>query len=121
MNAKDRMQTAIPLDSCLLETPFEGSPRAAQLIAALQDFLHGELAELAQQHGINHENSASKDLLRQVWKRSHALGFYGMTLPQAMGGEELSVLDQVLIKEAIYASGSPFAPMCWASSAARRA
>lgn len=107
MNAKDMMQTTY---APLLPMPFEGSPRAAELIAALQDFLQGELAELAAQHGINHENSPSKDLLRQVWKRSHALGFYGMTLPKAMGGEELSVLDQVLIKEAIYASGSPFAP-----------
>ena len=33
-----------------------------------------------------------------------------MRLPSAIGGEELSVLDQALIKEAIYASGSPFAP-----------
>jgi len=94
----------------MLAMPFEGSPRAAELIAALQDFLQGELAELAQKHGISHDNSASKELLRQVWKRSRELGFYGMTLPRAMGGEELSVLDQVLIKEAIYASGSPFAP-----------
>ncbi|MDR2299408.1 MAG: acyl-CoA dehydrogenase family protein [Comamonas sp.] len=110
MHAKDSTPIATSLTSPLLETPFEGSPRAAELIAALQDFLHGELAGLARQHGIDHENSASKDLLRQVWKRSHALGFYGMTLPKAMGGEELSVLDQVLIKEAIYSSGSPFAP-----------
>lgn len=109
MNAKDPMQTTSP-SSALLAMPFEGSPRAAELIAALQDFLQGELAELAQKHGISHDNSASKELLQQVWKRSRELGFYGMTLPSAMGGEELSVLDQVLIKEAIYASGSPFAP-----------
>lgn len=94
----------------LLEQPFEGSPRAAELIAGLNDFLHGELAELARTHGIDHEHSPGKDLLRQVWQRSHALGFYGMTLPKAMGGEGLCVLDHVLIKEAIYASGSPFAP-----------
>jgi len=111
MNAKDPMQTTSPSpSSALLAMPFEGSSRAAELIAALQDFLQGELAELAQKHGISHDNSASKELLQQVWKRSRELGFYGMTLPSAMGGEELSVLDQVLIKEAIYASGSPFAP-----------
>ena len=109
MTAKDLMQAASP-SSALLAMPFEGSPQAAELIAALQDFLQGELAELARRHGIDHDNSASKDLLQQVWKRSRELGFYGMTLPAAMGGEELSVLDQVLIKEAIYASGSPFAP-----------
>lgn len=98
---------AIP---ALIEMPFEGSPQAAELIAALQDFLLGELAELARRHGIDHEHAADKALLRQVWQRSHALGFYGMTLPEAMGGRKLSVLDQVLIKEAIYATGSSFAP-----------
>ena len=90
--------------------PFEGSPQAAELIGRVNDYLYGELAALAREHGIDHEHSPSKALLRQVWKRSHALGFYGMTLPKAMGGLGLSVLDHVLIKEAIYASGSPFAP-----------
>ncbi|BEP92208.1 acyl-CoA dehydrogenase family protein [Acidovorax sp. A79] len=90
--------------------PFEGSPQAAELITRINEYLHGELAALAREHGIDHENSPGKALLRQVWKRSHALGFYGMTLPPQMGGLGLSVLDHVLVKEAIYASGSPFAP-----------
>lgn len=90
--------------------PFEGSAQAAELIARINDYLYGELAALTREHGIDHENSPSKELLRNVWKRSHALGFYGMTLPQKMGGLGLSVLDHVLVKEAIYASGSPFAP-----------
>lgn len=90
--------------------PFEGSPQAAELIARINEFLYGELAALAREHGIDHENAPDKALLQQVWKRSHALGFYGMTLPQKMGGLGLSTLDHVLVKEAIYASGSPFAP-----------
>ena len=90
--------------------PFEGSERAAALIGRIEDFLHGELAALAQAHGVDQEHGASRELLQQVWRRSHELGFYGMTLPEAMGGLGLSVLDHVLIKEAIYASGSPFAP-----------
>ncbi len=94
----------------LFDGPFEGSPRAAEIIARVQDFLHGELAELARAHGIDHEHGADRALLQQVWRRAHALGFYGMTLPEEMGGLGLPVLDHVLIKEAIYASGSPFAP-----------
>nr|WP_145545457.1 acyl-CoA dehydrogenase family protein [Variovorax boronicumulans] len=94
----------------LFDSPFEGSARAADIIARVQDFLHGELAELARAHGINHEHGADRALLQQVWRRAHALGFYGMTLPEKMGGLGLPVLDHVLIKEAIYASGSPFAP-----------
>jgi alkylation response protein AidB-like acyl-CoA dehydrogenase len=90
--------------------PFEGSPQAAELIARINEFLYGELAALAREHGIDHEHAPDKALLQRVWKRSHALGFYGMTLPQKMGGLGLSTLDHVLVKEAIYASGSPFAP-----------
>ena len=94
----------------LFDGPFEGSERAAGIIARVQDFLHGELADLARAHGIDHEHGADRALLQQVWRRAHALGFYGMTLPEPMGGLGLPVLDHVLVKEAIYASGSPFAP-----------
>lgn len=94
----------------LFNVPFEGSERAAELIGRINEFLYGELTALAREHGIDHEQGADRALLQQVWKRSHELGFYGMTLPTAMGGLGLSVLDHVLIKEAIYASGSPFAP-----------
>jgi alkylation response protein AidB-like acyl-CoA dehydrogenase len=45
-----------------------------------------------------------------VWKRSRDLGFYGITLPKALGGAGFSIVDHVLIKEFIYASGSPLAP-----------
>ena len=90
--------------------PFEGSERAADIVARVQAFLHGELAELAREHGVDHEHGAPRELLQRVWRRSRELGFYGMTLPSKMGGLGLSVLDHVLIKEAIYATGSPFAP-----------
>lgn len=94
----------------MLERPFEGTERAAELIGRLNAFLHGELAELVQQQGIDHEHSPSLATLRQVWKRSRELGFYGLTLPVQLGGMGLTVHDHVLVKEAIYASGSPFAP-----------
>lgn len=90
--------------------PFEGSERAADIARRVQEFLHGELAELARAHDIGQEKSAPRELLQQVWKRSHARGFYGMTLPEKLGGLGLSVLDHALVKEAIYATGSPFAP-----------
>jgi hypothetical protein len=94
----------------LFDGPFEGSPRAAELIARIGDFLHGELAALVREEGIDHEHGADKATLRRVWRRSHELGFYGMTLPEKMGGLGLSLVDHVLIKESIYASGSPLAP-----------
>ncbi|WP_159277334.1 acyl-CoA dehydrogenase family protein [Variovorax boronicumulans] len=94
----------------LFDGPFEGSPRAAELIARIGDFLNGELAELVREKGIDHEHGSDRETLRHVWRRSHAMGFYGMTLPPAMGGLGLSLLDHVLVKESIYASGSPLAP-----------
>ena len=89
---------------------FEGSAAAAAFIEKVQAFIRDELAPLAAERGVTHENGADKALLQRVWKLSHERGFYGMTLPQAMGGAGFDVVDQVLIKEAIYASGSPFAP-----------
>ena len=89
---------------------FEGSPKAREFIARLDDYFKTELHPLAREHGIDHENAPPRELLQQVWQRSQALGFYGMTLPEPMGGAGFSVLDHALIKEFIYASGSPFAP-----------
>lgn len=102
------MSTTRP--TALFERPFEGSRQAADLIARLEDFLHGELAALVRKEDIDHEHSVDRATLRRVWRRSHALGFYGMTLPVEMGGMGLSLLDHVLVKESIYASGSPLAP-----------
>ena len=102
--------TASSVRAPLFDGPFEGSERAATLIARIADFLHGELAALVREEGIDHEHSPDKPTLQRVWRRSHELGFYGMTLPTAMGGLGLSLLDHVLIKESIYASGSPLAP-----------
>lgn len=94
----------------LFDRPFEGSEQAAALIARIGDFLHGELAALARDAHIDHERGADRATLQRVWRRSHELGFYGMTLPVQMGGLGLSLLDHVLVKESIYASGSPLAP-----------
>lgn len=89
---------------------FEGSDKARDFIARLEDFIQQELHPMAREHGIDHDHSPSKELLQQVWKRSQAKGFYGMTLPEPMGGAGFSVHDHALVKEFIYASGTPFAP-----------
>lgn len=89
---------------------FEGSEAAAAFIARLDRFLQDELLPLAERHGLTHEEGPDRELLRQVWRRSQELGFYGMTLPEALGGAGFSLVDHVLIKEHIYASGSTLAP-----------
>jgi alkylation response protein AidB-like acyl-CoA dehydrogenase len=90
--------------------PFEGSDAAREFIARVEAFVREELDPLAAEHGITSENGASRAVLEQVWRRSRDLGFYGITLPKDLGGAGFSVVDHALIKEAIYASGSPFAP-----------
>ena len=89
--------------------PFEGSGAAREFIARVEDFIRDELQPLAAEHGITHESGAPRAVLGQVWQRSRERGFYGATLPQSLGGAGFSVLDHVLIKEAIYATGSPLA------------
>ena len=89
---------------------FEGSDKARDFIARLDEFIQQELHPLAREHGIDHDHSPSKELLQQVWKYSQAKGFYGMTLPEPMGGAGFSVHDHALVKEFIYASGTPLAP-----------
>lgn len=93
-----------------LRTPFEGSEKAQSFIKLVMDFIHGELADLVTSQGISYESGAPRAILKKVWERSHTLGFYGMTLPEKLGGAGFSVQDHVLIKEAIYATGSPLAP-----------
>lgn len=90
--------------------PFEGSAAAAAFIERAKAFLRDELRPLADAHGLTHEHGPDRELLQSVWKLSHERGFYGMTLPQPLGGAGFSLMDHVLVKEALYASGSPFAP-----------
>lgn len=90
--------------------PFEGTPRAAEFIARIRTFISDELQPLADRHGLTHEQGGDRALLQQVWQRSRELGFYGMTLPEALGGAGFGVLDHVLIKEAVYASGCVLSP-----------
>jgi alkylation response protein AidB-like acyl-CoA dehydrogenase len=80
------------------------------MVGRIRAFVRDELEPLAREHGVTHEGGYDHALLRRVWKRSNELGFYGMTLPAKMGGAGLSVHDHVLVKEAVYASGTPLAP-----------
>ena len=90
--------------------PFPGSEAARTFITEVEAFIAGDLAALVSRHGITHESGAPRAVLDEIWQLSRARGFYGVTLPKSLGGAGFSVLDHVLIKEAIYATGSPVAP-----------
>ena len=88
---------------------FEGSPEAYEFIQKVQTFISNEIDLLASQNGITYESGASRDLLKHVWTLSRDHGFYGVNLPKELGGAGFGIRDLVLIKEAIYATGSVLA------------
>ncbi len=89
---------------------FEGSARAMEFIARVDAFIAEELEPIAREARLAPDASPDKDLLQKVWRASQARGLYGMTLPEPLGGAGFDLVDHCLIKEHIYASGSPFAP-----------
>ena len=99
---------ADPSSSLLMQRP--RTPRVEATLQRIQAFVDGELQPLVRQHGLHWESSTPRELLRQVWTRSRALGLYGIQLPPELGGEGLSVTEQVHVKEWIYASGCPLGP-----------
>ncbi len=90
--------------------PFEGSLEALRFIERVQDFIENDITPFALEHGITYESGAPRELLKQVWERSRTRGFYGVTLPKELGGAGFNIRDLVLIKEAIYATGTVLAP-----------
>jgi alkylation response protein AidB-like acyl-CoA dehydrogenase len=89
---------------------FEGSQAAFDFIAKVRVFINEDLQAVVAEHGITFESGAPRPVLEEIWRRSRDAGFYGVTLPVNLGGAGFTVLDHVLIKEAIYATGSPLAP-----------
>lgn len=79
--------------------------RLAELVPRLRDYLDGELADLERSHGLGPESPLTRDLLRQVWRRSRELGFYGCHLPPEYGGQGLTYTQLAALKEETGASG----------------
>ncbi len=92
------------------EPLFPVTDRAREILSRVRAFIDDELRPLESEHGINWERGAPRDVLRQVWQRSRARGLYGIQLPEAIGGAGLTIGEQVLLKESIYASGCSLAP-----------
>ena len=101
--------TTIPTPRSVEAANFEGSEAARDFIVRVQAFIRDELQPLVAEHRIDYESGAPRPVLDEVWRRSREHGFYGVTLPRNLGGAGFSVHDHCLIKEAIYATGSPLA------------
>ena len=59
--------------------------------------------------GLGPETPLDRSMLEPVWQRSRELGFYGIHLPESLGGQGLSYTELAALKEEIGASGRQLA------------
>ncbi|MES4907146.1 MULTISPECIES: acyl-CoA dehydrogenase family protein [unclassified Streptomyces] len=85
--------------------PTYDDPRTADLVDRLRDYLDGELAAHERERGLTHASRLTRADLEPVWHRSRELGFYGIHLPEAYGGQNLTHTQLAALKEEIGASG----------------
>ena len=65
----------------------------------IKNYIQDELIPLEKKENLTPETRFPKTLLQSIWKRSRELGFYGIHLPENLGGKNLSLVDLCLLKE----------------------
>ncbi|RKT87406.1 acyl-CoA dehydrogenase [Saccharopolyspora antimicrobica] len=93
-----------------LEPDYGHLPELQGWVAKLRTYLDEELIPFEREHGITAETRVDRAALRQVWRRSRELGFYGINLPPELGGHGLSNHDLCVLKEEAAARGSSLFP-----------
>ena len=86
------------------------NPDLTDLRAGIQAYVLQELIPLERELGLGPEDAWPREILRSVWQRSSELGFYSASLPVALGGKGLSILEQCALKADLAASGAVLAP-----------
>ncbi|EGD42676.1 putative acyl-CoA dehydrogenase [Nocardioidaceae bacterium Broad-1] len=92
-----------------LTPSYPGNPGLDELVHRLRDYLDGELADYERGLGLGPETPLDRSMLEPVWQRSRDLGFYGIHLPESLGGQGLSFTELAALKEEIGASGRQLA------------
>ncbi|MGY0390893.1 acyl-CoA dehydrogenase family protein [Nocardioides sp. WG-D5] len=92
-----------------LTPSYPDNPRLDELVHRLRDYLDGELADYERGLGLGPETHLDRSMLEPVWQRSRELGFYGIHLPESLGGQGLSFTELAALKEEIGASGRQLA------------
>jgi alkylation response protein AidB-like acyl-CoA dehydrogenase len=87
-----------------LRPTYDDNPRLQDLVTRLRDYLEGELADYERELGIGPESVLDRGMLEPVWQRSRELGFYGIHLPEELGGQALTYTELAALKEEIGAS-----------------
>jgi alkylation response protein AidB-like acyl-CoA dehydrogenase len=86
------------------------TPALTELRAGIKAYVSQELIPLERELGLGPEDAWPREILRSVWRRSGELGFYSASLPVALGGKGLSILEQCALKADLAASGAALAP-----------
>ncbi|GAA0985445.1 MULTISPECIES: acyl-CoA dehydrogenase family protein [Nocardiopsis] len=89
----------------MLQPTYHDNPRLDALVGGLRDYLSGELAAYEDDLGLAPETPLHRSQLEPVWRRSRELGFYGIHLPEDLGGRALSYTELAALKEEVGASG----------------
>ena len=84
-------------------------PAFVAVRAGIRQFVDEELRPRERELRLDSESLWPVEELRNVWRRSAALGFYAACLPEKLGGQGLSVLEQCALKADLAASGSALA------------
>jgi len=77
---------------------------------ALAAYLKDELLPLERALGLGYKDKFDRALIRGIWQRCRALGFYGIHLPPALGGQGLPLAALCLLKDDVAASGAILFP-----------
>ncbi|OWT72873.1 MULTISPECIES: acyl-CoA dehydrogenase family protein [unclassified Achromobacter] len=85
-------------------------PLLPRLRETLQRYLQEELIPMEKDQGLGYEDKFSRELVRSVWRRAHALGLYGPQLPPELGGQGLSYRALCVLKDDVAASGAILFP-----------
>lgn len=72
----------------------------------LRDFIYNELLPYEEQMNIDSEGDIPLEAMKWVRKRSAELGFYGISLPEEYGGQNLSLKGLCVLKEELARSGA---------------
>jgi alkylation response protein AidB-like acyl-CoA dehydrogenase len=78
---------------------FSFSPEALMMQETLRKFVTEEMIPLAEKNKLGRDEPPPLDLRKKMRKRSVELGFYGIDMPEEVGGGNISTVDRMLLHE----------------------
>jgi acyl-CoA dehydrogenase len=78
---------------------FSFSQETLMMQETLRKFIAEEMVPLQEKHKLDHELPPPAELRKQMRKRSVELGFYGIGMPEEVGGMEVPAVDRCLLYE----------------------